>query len=718
MREKLCINNDWFFTKDGTEEKVDLPHTWNGIDGQNGRNYFRGKCFYSKILPKYNGKVYIEINGANTRCEVTVNGTLAGTHCNGYSMFRFELTGLLTKDANIIEISVDNTSDDLLYPQTADFTFYGGLYRDVNIICNVPEGHFALLDKSRSGIYITPKNDGRVYVKSACEGNISGMTKEFIITDAEGNTVAEFSSPAEKTEICGKVDSPVLWNGMKSPCLYTLTARLVKGGNIIDEVSERFGFREYSFDSRKGFFLNAEHLKLKGVARHQDRENLGNALTKKEHAEDIDLICSVGANSIRLAHYQQSEDFYSICDEKGLLVWAEIPVISRFSRKKQPQARLMLEELIRQNYNHPSIYCWGIQNEISIASVSPTLLSGITELNTIAHKLDRTRPTACAQVAFCADNSKLNFITDILGYNQYFGWYVQTADEISKWLDRFHAANPGIKLCLSEYGAEAVTSLHSEEPVQGDYSEEYQALFHEKYLKAITEREWLWGSYVWNMFDFGSASRNEGGVKGRNNKGLITIDRKIKKDSFWLYKAYWSDEKFVHVTGERFAERLTGEKEIKVYSNCDTVSLNVNGAEQTLEGDKIFRFKAELREGENIITASCGELTHTITVTGVTEENESYRLGEGQSSFVRNWFEADGELRDDRLSLNDTVGEIVNNREVQQLMETHLGKSFTLPSPVSSIPLKPIASVLAKTQKGKELTTFANQYLQSIKKEK
>lgn len=717
MRKVICINEGWEFTKQGETVTVDLPHTWNGIDGQNARDYYRGKCVYSKEIPQYSGKVFLEINGANLFTQVKVNGFPAASHNNGYSMFRCDITDLLTEESNLLEISVDNRSNDELYPQTADFTFYGGIYRDVNIICEVAPAHFALLDKGRNGVFITPKTDGRVYVKSIVEGIPGGETKEFTVTDAEGNTVAEFSCPVTEREVCGKIEEPRLWNGREDPYLYTLTARLVKNGEVTDEVTQRFGLRECRFDSEKGFFLNGKPLKLRGVARHQDRENIGNALTLKEHSEDIDLICELGANSLRLAHYQQSEDFYSLCDEKGLLVWAEIPVISKFSSKKQPQARLMLKELIKQNYNHPSIFCWGIENEISIASISPSLSSGIGELNDIAHKLDATRPTACAQVAFCSENSKLNRITDILGYNHYFGWYVKTADEISRWLDNFHALNPDIKLCLSEYGAEANIALHSAEPAQGDYSEEYQCVFHEKYLKAINERKWLWGSYVWNMFDFGSASRNEGGTKGRNNKGLVTIDRKTKKDSFFLYKAHWSDEKFVHICGERYVNRPVGACKIKVYSNCGHIELTVNGAKQELDGDKIFVFDAGIQPGENIITAASGDISHSITLCGTDAPDASYSLGEGQQSFVRNWFEPSGDPDPSRLSLNDTLGEIANNSEVVGLMENHLGKVIKIPAAAGKISVKPIASLLSKVPRGKELVDFANQYLQTIKKD-
>lgn len=717
MRKKICINDSWSFTKQGVTETVNLPHTWNAVDGQSDKNYYRGKCSYKKTVGQYDGEVILEINGANTRCEVFINGVSVGEHTNGYSIFRFDITPFLNKESNELEITVDNSSDPLLYPQVADFTFYGGLYRDVNIICELSETHYSLLDKSKNGVYITPRINGDVYIKSFIDGSAQGVTKEFEISDKDGKSVAKGSINASQCVAKLHVDNPVLWNGVENPYLYTLTARLKKDNKVIDEVVDSFGFREFSFDAEKGFFLNGKHLKLKGVSRHQDREFMGNALTEKEHKEDIKIICEVGANSIRLAHYQHDEKFYEECDAKGLLVWAEIPVISNFAKKKQPQARIMLEELIRQNYNHPCIFCWGVENEISIASPSPSLYKGIKELNDIAKKLDETRPTTCAQLTFSSITSKLNYITDILGYNHYFGWYVQTPDQVNDWLDNFHKVNPQIKLCLSEYGAEAVTTLHSANPVQGDYSEEYQAVFHEKYLKAINERDWLWGSYVWNMFDFGSAIRNEGGVKGRNNKGLVTIDRKTRKDSFWLYKAYWSDEKFVHITGERFVDRPLGEQEIKVYSNCDKVKLTVNGKEQVLEGDKIFKFTAEIKEGENTIKANCGRIKHEIKVNGTNEENPAYSLGENNDSFVRNWFEVSDTVDGERLSLNDNLGTILNNKEIQKVMKSQAGRTFTVPEIIGKIPLKPFVSLIAKTTKGKELTDLANQYLQSIRKE-
>ena len=720
MRKINNINEGWDFTKDGVTQKINLPHTWNNVDGQGGaETYDRCRCVYERSIPRFDGRVYLEINGANTVAEVFINGIYIGSHENGYAMFRFEITDFLKDEDNVIRIIVDNSQNEFLYPEMADFTFYGGIYRDVNIISEVANSHFSLLDMSLCGMYITPKADGRVFVKTLIEGSCKGLTKEFIITDAEGNEVAKREVDADVDAVKLFIDDPVLWNGMKNPYLYTMTARLKDCGGVIDEISDRFGVREFYFDSERGFFLNGEHVKMKGVSRHQDWEGIGNALTYDEHKKDIDLIKEVGANSIRLAHYQHDEKFYDLCDETGFLVWAEIPVISKFSKKKQDQAKFMLEELIKQNFNHPSIFCWSIANEISIGGAGLSINEGISELNAIAHALDSTRPTATAQVTFSSINSKLNDIPDILGYNQYFGWYVQTVEQIDKWLDDFHAKKPHIKLCISEYGAEANTALHSANPVQGDYSEEYQAYYHEHYVKALTERDWLWGSYVWNMFDFGSAMRNEGGVRGRNNKGLVTFDRKIKKDSFYVYKAHWSDEKFVHIAGERFVDRPTGEQKIKVYSNCGKVKLTVNGEATELEGDKIFVFDAVIKEGENVITAKAGRLTHKITVNGTDIPNPSYSLPEGAQSFVRNWFSSAEDIDPDRLSLDDTVGDILFNSEVQRLIQNHAGVTLDHPALhyVGKIPLKPVSRLASKLGAGNAIS-LANQFLQTIKKDK
>ena len=733
MRKVININRKWAFAKESeipaaVPEKwnfVNLPHTWNAIDGQDGENdYYRGTCCYVKEISKDElpeaDRYYLEFRGANSSASVYVGGKKLASHDGGYSTWRVDITENL-ESKTLIAVTVDNSPNETVYPQMADFTFYGGLYRDVNIIA-VSNSHFDLDYYGAPGIKVTPTVDGKdaqVEIETYLTGAKDGQTVEYTITDSEGAEVTSAVSGVSDSKAVLEIKGVNLWHGRKNPYLYTAEAKLVENGEVIDEVSDKFGFREFYFDSEKGFFLNGNHLKLKGVSRHQDWENIGNALTIEEHKKDIELIKDIGANSIRLAHYQHDSKFYDLCDEEGFLVWAEIPVISRFSKKKQEQAKFMLEELIRQNYNHPSIFCWSIANEITIGGATSGVAAGIRELNDIAHCLDSTRPTATAQVTFSSMNSKLNDIPDILGYNQYFGWYIKTVDGIDEWLDKFHEKKPEIKLCISEYGAEGVTTLHSAKPVQGDYSEEYQAFYHEHYVKALSERDWLWGSYVWNMFDFGSAIRNEGGVRGRNNKGLVTIDRKIKKDAYYVYKAYWSDKKFVHIAGERFVDRPTGEQKIKVYSNCPKVTLTVNGESTELEGDKIFEFDAVIKEGENVITAKSGRCSHKITVNGTDIPNPDYVLPEGGETFVRNWFSSDDEINPDNLSLNDSLGDILFNDEIQKLIKNHAHITLDSPAlkPLGKIPLKPISKLASKLGAG-EAISMANQFLQTIEKDK
>ena len=678
MKKIISLNEGWVFCKQGVKENVNLPHTWNALDGQGegDEGYYRGPCTYTKIIPQYAGKVFLEIKGANSFCSVLVNGKKAGEHLGGYSTFRFEITDMLTSPKNFLEITVDNTDNKKIYPGFADFTFYGGLYRDVNLIYDVPDVHFSLTDAGSKGVYVTPKMNGDVYVKSIISNYRTGVSVKYEVLDNEGKVVA---SAGNKQKL--HVDSPILWEGMKNPYLYTLKATVVENGKAVDEAVLRFGFRDIKFDADEGCFLNGEYIKLKGVSRHQDREKIGNALTINEHREDLEIIKDMGANSIRLAHYQQSGDFYDLCDEMGFLVWAEIPVISRFQKKAQENAINQLEELIKQNMHHPSIFTWGVQNEITITSESDELISGIRELNNYAKLLDSSRPTTQAQFTMCSPESNLNKITDILAYNHYFGWYMKTCNGLDEWLESFRKANPKLKMGISEYGAEGVLGYFNDNPSQGDYSEGYQALYHEHYVKTINANKWIWGSYVWNMFDFGSAVRNEGGVKGRNNKGLVTFDRKQKKDAFYLYKAFWSDDKFVHLVGDRYPLRTIGEREFRVYSNCDKVTLKVNSKQKTVTAKGVFIFDSmEIKEGENKVTITAGDIKQSYTFTGVTEYPREYSLPEGATSMVRNWFvERDDESNPDCYSLDDKIGDLLQSEEILGMVKGGAGKLLQSP---------------------------------------
>ena len=718
---KININKDWEFEKEGVKSDVSLPHTWNGIDGQNGENgYYQGKCVYRKTLGKTDGICYIEFNGVNSVAEVFINGIPVGTHKGGYSMFRFRIDEYLVKAKNLLEVYVDNTIAPDVFPTSADFTFYGGIYRDVNLIC-VGKTHFSLDDGSRDGISAVPRKEGDVWkldIKASVTGACDDCVCVYELKNADGETVAKTTRPSDKPDASLTIETPHLWNGVKDPYLYSLVCSVVRNAKTEDERTVNVGFREIVFTSDKGCFLNGEHIKLKGVSRHQDREKIGNALTLKEHAEDIDLILEVGANSVRLAHYQQAEEFYTLCDEKGLLVWAEVPVITIYSKARQQNAEEQLTSLIKQNINHPCIFCWGIENEITLSGGerNKKLIEGLRRLNDLAHTLDPSRVTTCAQVAMTKPDSQLNRLTDILGYNHYFGWYMQTVYALDKWLDDFHALNPDAKLCLSEYGAEAVIGYYSENPVQGDYSEGYQAIYHEHYIDAVNAREWMWGSYVWNMFDFGSAARNEGGVRGRNNKGLVTIDRKIRKDAFYLYKATWSDEKFVHITAKRYPQRLVGTTKIKVYSNLSEVTLKTEGYEKTLKADRVFVFDdVPVKAGENKIVATAGKYSDEISVNGTDALPASYALGEGVPTLVRNWFGTDGSFKEDCLSVNDRVGTLLDNKEAQGMLRLAAGNTVNKWYVKLLRPFK-VKTLLRIAGIDPQMADIINGFLQTIKK--
>lgn len=673
MKKIEIINDNWTFTKQGVKTVLDLPHTYNGIDGQGGElTYYKGEASYTRIVPKAEGTTYLRFEGVNNRCEVYINGRKAGAHKGGYSAFNIDVTSYLTSPKNFVEVVVNNSNHREIYPERADFTFYGGIYRSVKLISNVPKTHFSLDDYGSNGIYITPKINGDVHVKALISGYHSGVTVMYEVLDKNGNIVAYAGNKVRL-----HVDNPVLWNGLENPYLYTLRASIYEGGELLDREEIKFGFREIKFDPDKGCFLNGKHIKLNGVSRHQDRETIGNALTYHCHEEDLKLIKETGANSIRLAHYQQAQEFYSLCDEMGFLVWAEVPVISTFSAKKQNNALQQLEELIKQSFNHASIFCWGVCNEISMGGENKKLLDSIKELNDLAHAIDPSRPTTLAQLTMCDVGSSMNKITDIMGYNHYYGWYMKTVEGLNEWLPKYKEACPDMPLCLSEYGAEAILGYYNDDPYQGDYSEGYQAKFLEHYFRTIEETDWLWGAYVWNMFDFGSAIRNEGGVKGRNNKGMVTFDRSVKKDSFYVAKAFWSDEKFVHIEGDKYKFRTIGERTFRVESNCKSVTLTCGDYEKTIEGKHVFTFEnVPIKEGENLVTvkSDSGEEA-SCSFEGVEKYPETYSRPADSKSMVRNWFLPKAEKDDPNyFSIEDTIGDILENDEIRGMLSGVAGE--------------------------------------------
>ena len=626
MRQIINLNQQWEFTDlDGVKSALDLPHTWNNIDGQDGGNdYRRGTCLYEKQFSKPDfdiekQRVYLEFHGVNASAKVELNGKTVMTHDGGYSTFRSDITALLEKE-NTMKVWVDNSVNDRVYPQKADFTFYGGIYRDVDLLI-VNRNHFDLDYFSGNGIQITAKpvegyKKGEVTIKT-----FTNCTEAVTVSirDAEGREVCSGTG----LEVHATIENVRLWNGLDDPYLYTAVATLASG----DEVSSRFGVRDFHYHAKTGFYLNGRSYPLRGVSRHQDRKGLGNAISKKEHLEDMDLICEVGANTIRLAHYQHDQYFYDLCDERGMVVWAEIPYISEHMPNGRANTISQMKELIVQNYNHASIVCWGVSNEITISTKDKKdMLDNHRELNDLCHKMDPTRFTTLACYAMCGPFNPVAHITDTVSWNLYLGWYVPGLFLNDLWMDFFHKVYPDRCLGYSEYGCEGMPNLHSSHPHRGDHTEEYQAIYHEYMLKCFERHPWMWATHVWNMFDFAADARNQGGEPGMNHKGLITFDRKTKKDSFYLYKAYWSKDPFVHICSKRYVDRTEDSITVKVYSNQNEVSLFVNGDKiETKHGEHIFVFTVPMR-AEVQVKATAGETSDDAVFRKVSKPNPNYVL--------------------------------------------------------------------------------------------
>lgn len=630
MQNTIPMMNNWLFSQPGHPEKsVNLPHTWNNIDGQDGGNdYWRGTCTYktSFARPDFNKdtqEVWLEFHGVNASANIILNDNSVMKHDGGYSTFRVNVTDSII-EKNTLIVEVDNSKNDRVYPQKADFTFYGGIYRDVNLLV-VDKNHFSLDYYGGCGLKITPTvTDGNGYcqVESYISGN--GVVA-LVLLDENENVVAT----GEGINTTLEVNNVNLWDGIESPYLYTLKAILKVDGQPVDELTRKVGFRWFSVDPQKGFFLNGRSYPLHGVSRHQDRKGIGNALTKEMHEEDMALIKEMGCNTIRLAHYQHDQYFYDLCDEAGMVVWAEIPYISEHMPNGRENTISQMKELIIQNYNHPSIVCWGVSNEITISTKDKKdMLDNHRVLNNLCHEMDKTRFTTLACYAMCGPFNPSAHITDVVSWNLYLGWYVPGLWLNDLWLNFFHWKFPKRALGYSEYGAEAMTNLHSANPKRNDHSEEYQCVYHEYMLKCFAKRPWMWATHVWNMFDFAADARDQGGEPGMNHKGLVTFDRKIKKDSFYLYKAWWSKEPFVHLCGKRYKDRVEPVTMIKVYSNQSKVALYHDGKlidEKT--GDKEFIFMVPMTiEKECHIKVVAGEYSDEMTIRNVVSANIAYKL--------------------------------------------------------------------------------------------
>ncbi len=608
-REVISLNDSWRFTparvagmnrwggaNPNAGEAVSLPHTWNASDFMSNEGYRRGYGTYARQLEipeTYRGKrVFLRFEGAGSMAAVLVNNKLVGEHRGPYNAFVFEITDYLRPGAaNSLTVICNNEPQFDIAPQSGDFNLYGGLYRDVWMEVTGPDCISPLYFGS-CGVLIHQNLVNEQRAELSAEVHVStlsdyqGCEVAFWLEDASGRVVAEKKSTLVNNGIATcfvGLDRPHLWNGKEDPYLYKAVTVLKKDGKEVDRVEERIGLRYFWIDAEKGFFLNGRHLKLQGVCRHQDWAGIASALTKENHLADFDLFDEIGANALRLAHYPQAKFMFQEADRRGYVVWEEIPFVSGYVATKafDDNLRLQLREMIIQNYNHPSICFWGLQNEVH-ASIDAI----IGELNDIAHRLDPGRMTVNAT------DQELSFIhtTDAMAWNKYYGWYYDTVGDFATFLDDFHARYPDDRLGISEYGGGGSVQHHvarygpaDEKDVRASsrnrfHPEEKQTYLHYHDWKAIAERDFVWGSFVWNMFDFASSMRKEGDTDNQNDKGLVTHDRKTRKDAFYFYKANWNKSvPTVHLCSKNYTEREEQTADIVAFSTAPSVKLYVNG---------------------------------------------------------------------------------------------------------------------------------------------
>lgn len=637
QRQDILLNNDWNFrfshqVQKGTEVRVDLPHTWNAQDALSGKiDYKRGIGNYEKnlfICSEWKGKrLFIRFEGVNNIADVFVNRRHIGEHRGGYGAFIFEITGKVEYGKeNSILVRVNNGEQLDIMPLVGDFNFYGGIYRDVHLLIT-DETCISPLNYASPGVRLIQDSVSHKYAKvravvDLSNGDSGNREVELNVRLLDGQRVVKegtkkvnlSGNAAMQQEFTFEIDQPHLWNGRQDPFLYQAEVTLSRNGQMVDRVTQPLGLRFYRIDPDKGFFLNGKHLPLQGVCRHQDRSEVGNALRPQHHEEDAALMLEMGVNAVRLAHYPQATYFYDLMDKNGIIVWAEIPFVGPGGYNDKgfvdlpafrANGKEQLKELIRQHYNHPSICVWGLFNELTELGDNP--VEYIKELNVLAHQEDPTRLTTSASNQM----GDLNFITDAIAWNRYDGWYGGTPADLGKWLDRMHKDHPEICIAISEYGAGASIyhqqdSLVKTVPTSWWHPENWQTYYHIENWKTISSRPYVWGSFVWNMFDFGAAHRTEGDRPGINDKGLVTFDRKVRKDAFYFYKANWNgEEPMLYLTGKRNTARTQRLQTIIAFTNQSGAELFVNGksyGKATPDSYAILEWKnVELQPGENEI---------------------------------------------------------------------------------------------------------------------
>ena len=637
QRQDILLNNDWNFrfshqVQKGTGVRVDLPHTWNAQDALSGKiDYKRGIGNYEKnlfIRPEWKGKrLFIRFEGVNNIADVFINRRHIGEHRGGYGAFIFEITGKVEYGKeNSILVRVNNGEQLDIMPLVGDFNFYGGIYRDVHLLIT-DETCISPLDYASPGVRLIQDSVSHRYAKvraivDLSNGSSGNQEVELNVRLLDGQRVVKegtknvnlSGNEVMQQELTFEIDQPHLWNGRQDPFLYQAEVTLFRNGQMVDRVTQPLGLRFYRIDPDKGFFLNGKHLPLQGVCRHQDKSEVGNALRPQHHEEDVALMLEMGVNAVRLAHYPQATYFYDLMDKNGIIVWAEIPFVGPGGYNDKgfvdlpafrANGKEQLKELIRQHYNHPSICVWGLFNELTELGDNP--VEYIKKLNVLAHQEDTTRPTTSASNQM----GDLNFITDAIAWNRYDGWYGGTPADLGKWLDRMHKDHPEICIAISEYGAGASIyhqqdSLVKTVPTSWWHPENWQTYYHIENWKTISSRPYVWGSFVWNMFDFGAAHRTEGDRPGINDKGLVTFDRKVRKDAFYFYKANWNREKpMLYLTGKRNTVRTQRLQTITAFTNLSGAELFVNGksyGKAIPDSYAILEWKnVELEPGENEI---------------------------------------------------------------------------------------------------------------------
>lgn len=690
MRKTISLMKNWQFVRldgpvqtppkfdDSVFATVPLPHVWNRDTPAD-----TGCCLYQCRFPA---------EGPGERCwflvfeavagvaRVFLNGVFLGEHRGGYSRFAVDAREALKSGENLLQVLADNTRYEDVNPLMGDFTYWGGIYRDVTLV-ETDMSHFDLLYFGTPGLEILKADrdgllqlDVRICLPRKC-------TVEYTVTDGKGVLAAQCRTDAASPSVELKVPRPRLWQGKDDPYLYQCTARLWRESELVDEVSLPFGFRDVEISAQDGFLLNGAPLRLNGVAKHQDFAGTGCAPSHEQLDRDFGLIGEIGANAIRLSHYQHPQYTYDLCDRLGYVTWAEIPMLSmpEGNTAVVKNAVTQLTELILQNRHHPSICFWGVQNEIAMMGEYLGMYRNVERLNAVVKELDPTRISAAANLYSVHNNSTLNFLNDAVGYNIYFGWYYGEMKDYKTFFEKFHADNPDVSLGVTEYGVDCNLAYHTDRPECKDYTEEFQCLFHENAYAAIQGDDRLWGSFVWNMFDFSSAIRDEGGVKARNSKGLVTYDRETRKDAFYFYRAVWSGEPFVHLAGRRYKNRCGETVTVKAYSNLPEVTLYVNGVRfGTQHGKTAFIFEnVPLEMGQNTLLAESGACRDEITLCRVTEPDRSYTYPlKGQGNKVSNWFTQKDAAVDlfpeGCYSISDKIGDLLADSRTRAVLETEL----------------------------------------------